>query len=206
MPKPEYRWRALTSEQRADLLAWRKAHDHPWHSPPHNPNHGHLRFHITAACFEHHPFIGQSPERMDDFLNDLLTLLNTHARQTSAWCVLPNHYHVLVETPNILGLLHELGRLHGSCSYRWNREENTRGRKVFFRTTERAIRSDAHYWATLNYIHHNPVHHRYVKRWEQWHWSSAAAYLAQTESADVDRVWTAYPVYNYGKGWDDPDL
>ena len=206
MPTPQYRWRALTPEQQVDLLEWRKAHGYPWHSPPHRPNFGHQRFHITAACFEHQPFIGHSLERMDGFLRELLKLLNTHARQSFAWCVLPNHYHLLVEAPNILGLLHELGKLHGACSYRWNGEENTRGRKVFFRTTERAMRSDGHYWATLNYIHHNPVHHRYVDRWEDWRWSSASAYLAQNTPADVESIWAAYPISDYGKGWDDPDM
>jgi hypothetical protein len=45
MSQPEYRWRRLTPKQRAELLAWRKARGHPWHSPPHRPNFGHLRFH-----------------------------------------------------------------------------------------------------------------------------------------------------------------
>ena len=35
----------------------------------------------------------------------------------------------------------------------------TCGRKVFFRAVERAMRSDRRFWATLNYVHHNPVHH-----------------------------------------------
>lgn len=60
MSQPEYRWRQLTPKQRAELLAWRKERGHPWHSPPHRPNFGHLRFHITAACFEHRSNIGHS--------------------------------------------------------------------------------------------------------------------------------------------------
>ena len=63
MSQPEYRWRQLTPEQRADLLAWRKERGQPWHSPPHRPNFGHLRFHITAACFEHQSYIGHNPVR-----------------------------------------------------------------------------------------------------------------------------------------------
>ena len=103
MSQPEYRWRRLTPKQRAELLAWRKERGHPWHSPPHRPNFGHLRFHITAACFDHQPCIGHRPGRMDDFARDLLAVFAAHASQTFAWCVLPNHYHALVEVPAVCG-------------------------------------------------------------------------------------------------------
>ena len=86
MSQPEYRWRKLTPKQRAELLVWRKARGHPWHSPPHRPNFGHLRFHVTAACFEHQPCIGRRPGRMDDFARDLLAVFAAHASQTFAWC------------------------------------------------------------------------------------------------------------------------
>jgi len=26
------------------------------------------------------------------------------------------------------------------------------------------MRNDAHFWATMNYVHHNPVPHGYVQR------------------------------------------
>ncbi len=206
MSKPTYLWRKLTPSQRVDMLAWRKAHEHPWHSPKHRPNFGRLHFHITAACFEHQHTIGHSPERMDAFSRDLLAVFAAHASQTFAWCVLPNHYHALVEAPDILGLLHELGQLHGRTSYTWNGEENARGRKVFFRAVERAMRSERHYWATLNYVHHNPVHHGYVERWTDWRWSSAAEFLAQMDPEEAKRIWREYPLDEYGKGWDDPEM
>ncbi len=140
MSQPEYRWRQLTPQQRAELLAWRETHGYPWHSPPHRDDIGHLHFHITAACFEHQPYIGHSPARVDAFARDLLALFTAHASQTVAWCVLPNHYHALIETLDILGLLRELGRLHGRTLHTWNGEENARGRKVFFRAVEQRDR------------------------------------------------------------------
>jgi putative transposase len=110
---PRYLWRQLNDKQRAELLAWRKARGYPWHSPPHRPNFGHLRFLISASCYEHRRYIGQSAERMENFSRDLLSVFAAHAGQTCAWCVLPNHYHALVEAPNIKLLLRELGLPHG---------------------------------------------------------------------------------------------
>jgi len=206
MSKPLYLWRQLTSKQREELLVWRKERGYPWHSPPHRPNFGHLRFLISAACFEHHHFIGQTPERIEDFSRDLLRQLNLYANQTFAWCVLPNHYHVLVEALDIKELLHELGQLHGRTSHLWNGEDNTRGRKVFFRAVERSMRSDRHFWATLNYIHHNPVRHGYVEKWTGWPWSSAGQYLGQTGMEAAKRIWRDFPIRDYGKDWDKPDM
>ena len=50
------------------------------------------------------------------------------------------------------------------------------------------------------------MRHGYVEQWADWPWSSAAAYLARTDIAEVRRVWRAYPLKDYGKGWDEPEL
>ena len=201
-----YRWRQLNQKQREELLKWRKARGYPWHSPPHRSNFGHLRFLVSAACYEHRHYIGQSLARMDNFAGNLLAVLEAYTDQTFAWCMLPNHYHALVETADIKRLIYQLGRLHGRTSHAWNAEEQTRGRKVFFRAVERAMRSDRHYWATLNYVHHNPLRHGYVRHWTDWPWSSAAEYLAQTGASEAERVWREYPLDEYGKNWDDPEM
>jgi putative transposase len=206
MSKPRYLWRQLTPKQRDELLVWRKDRGQPWHSPPHRHNFGHLRFLISAACYEHHDYIGESPERMDAFSRDLLEVFAAGANQMFAWCVLPNHYHALVGAPDIKGLLRELGRLHGRTSHAWNGANNARGRKVFFRAVERSMRSDRHFWATLNYVHHNPVRHGYVERWTDWRWSSATQYLAQTGFNEAKRIWQDYPIREYGEGWDEPGM
>jgi putative transposase len=132
MSAPRYLWRQLNEKQRAELLAWRRTRGYPWHSPPHRPNFGHLRFLISASCFEHRHYIGYGRERMDNFSRDLLAVFATHTAQTFAWCVLPNHYHALVETPDVKALLRELGLLHGRAAHAWNGDEQARGRKFSF--------------------------------------------------------------------------
>ncbi|MEP6912446.1 MAG: hypothetical protein ABI923_06815 [bacterium] len=41
------------------------------------------------------------------------------------------------------------------------------------------MKSERHFWATLNYVHHNPVHHGYAKHWQDWPWSSAREFLEE---------------------------
>jgi putative transposase len=205
MGKPAYIWRRLTPAQRNDLLAWRKRHGLPWHRPPHRAGE-HARYHVTAACFEHRPYIGVYQSRMERFSRALLDAVTGEGASVHAWCVLPNHYHLLLESTEILKTLATLGRLHGRMSFDWNGEENTRGRQVWCGAAERFMRNDAHFWATLNYVHHNPVHHGYVKRWQDWPFSSAQEYLDQMGRDFAEQTWKTYPLMDYGKGWDEPEL
>jgi putative transposase len=197
-----YRWRKLSEDDQAALLHHRQQLQRPWHSPPHFVE-GPARFHLTAAYYEHADIIGSSPDRMTAFSNDLLTTLTEAGVNTHAWCLLPNHYHLLVQVPDLKAVIATLGRLHGRSSYSWNGEDGWRGRKVWGAPADRAIRNDAHFWATLNYIHNNPVKHGYVKHWQDWPFSSAADYLTSVGRDEAVRVWKAFPILDYGSGWDD---
>ena len=101
-------------------------------------------------------------------------------------------------------LLSELGKFHGRQSYLWNGEENCRGRKVWYNAVDRYIRSERHFWATMNYIHHNPVHHEYVKHWHEWPFSSSIDFLEKMGKEKAAEIWKKYPLFDYGKGWDNP--
>jgi putative transposase len=200
-----YLWRKLTTKQRASLIAWRKQHRFPWHSPPHGIG-GRGTYHLTAACLNHEPYIGYSPYRMADFCDRLLAAIAPVTSGIHAWCVLPNHYHLLVSATNLQSVTKALGKLHGQTSYDWNKEEDRRGRQVWHAAADRFMRSDRHFWATMNYIHHNPVHHGYVSRWQDWPYSSAREFLARVSRKEAERIWREYPLRDYGKGWDEPHM
>jgi len=64
------------------------------------------------------------------------------------------------------------------------------------------MKSERHFLATLNYVHHNAVHHGYVERWQDWPWSSAREFLEQVGYERAERLWKEYPILDYGKKWD----
>ena len=196
-----YDWRRMTDRERADALASRRAREHPWHAPP-TSRRGDSFYHITSACFEHAPILGRSPERLTEFEAEVLTSLEQAGMRARAWCFLPNHYHLLVELDDAAPVKRLLGRAHGRSSCRWNREEGRTGRKVWYKAADRYMRGERHFWATINYIHNNPVKHGYVKRWQDWPWSSAAGFLKEVGHAEGERIWREFPVLDYGKGWD----
>ena len=193
----------MTPDQREHVLQWRKLRSRPWHTPPH-PLGGVGEFHLTSACYEHQPVVGLSPERMDRFADDLLEALSDC--QVHAWCLLPNHYHLYIETENLKQTLADLGQLHGRSSFSWNGEDEQRGRHVWHSISDRQIRNESHGWATVNYIHHNPVRHGYVSKWQDWPWSSARNYLERLGPGEAARIWKGYPILDYGASWDEPCL
>jgi putative transposase len=93
--------------------------------------------------------------------------------------------------------------VHGPAARHWNLEDDTLGRKVWYRFADRAIRSERHYYTTLNYIHYNPVKHGWAKSPYDWGESSVHWYLEHYGRECLRDLWTRYPVRDYGRGWDD---
>jgi putative transposase len=197
-----YDYRRMTPKEQARVIEHRRLHHLPLHSPAHWEMGFSNRFLITAACYEHSPVIGRNIERMTNCEQGVLQACKELTSDIFAWCILPNHYHVLVSSSRLKELCKALGQFHGESSFRWNREDKQVGRKVWHRCFDREIRSERHFGATLNYVHHNPVHHGYVDKWTAWIWSSAAEFLGQVGRARAAGIWRAYPILKYGKKWD----
>lgn len=198
-----YYWRKLTEEQRREVFEYRLLRKLPWHRPPHIEYDGSHTFIFSAACFDHEPVIGKSTRRLADFEKMLIEICVAACENLSAWCVLPNHYHLLFRTDRIEILKKDIGLLHGRTSRLWNQEDRKRGRKVWYNYFERPMKSDRHYWASLNYVNNNAVHHGYVEKWQDWPFSSAGRFLEEMGREDAARIWQEFPILDYGKGWDD---
>ncbi len=198
-----YAWRKWTQEMRDEVLRRRKLLNRPWHGPPHFTGQQTSQYLITGTCYEHAPIIGSSMERMDEFTAQLQQTIESAHSVIHAWCVLPNHYHVLATASDLPPLIASLGKLHGHMSFAWNGEDDARGRVCWHRVTDRAMRSEAHFWTTVNYVHHNPVKHGHASKWTDWPWSSAHDYLREKGRDAATLAWKAYPILDYGAKWDD---
>jgi len=47
------------------------------------------------------------------------------------------------------------------------------------------------------------VHHYYVEDWAEWRWSSLHTFFEEYGADEAKRIWEAYPLHDYGKGWDE---
>jgi len=199
-----YNWRTMTDEQRDEILVLRQGMRLPWHSPPCEKDTN--WYHLSAANFEHKTIIGLTPERMLEFEEGLLQKIAPLCIQISAWCILPNHYHLLLQTCDIQALRKCLGHLHSRTAFQWNNEDGCTGRKCWHRCLPKKVKSHRHRMATMNYIHNNPVHHNCVECWQQWPFSSALQFLEYLGREQAVRIWKEYPIGWIGEHWDNPEF
>jgi putative transposase len=195
-----YEFRKLTPTEKEELLRYRLQQGYPLHAPPH-PHRGEGTFIITAATFEHRHLLSTS-ERRTNFELALIKTFCDLEMELIAWVVLPNHYHVLMNAQKIEGVSGGLKRLHGRTSREWNQLDDANQRRVWYKYSDRKIRGERHYYATLNYIHHNPVKHGYVSLEQDWPWSSWRLYAQDYGSEWLREKREQYPVLDYGAGWD----
>ncbi len=94
-----------------------------------------------------------------------------------AYCLMPNHVHLIVCPHSEDGLAQALGAAHR----RWANFINARGRwrgHLFDGRFASVVMDEDHLLAAVRYVALNPVRARLVARAEDWRWSSARAHLA----------------------------
>ena len=195
-----YRYSALTPEQKTEVLRQRRLKGVPLHEPPHF-HRAEGWFLITAATYEHKRYF-QTEEDRAWLLGELLKELQVVRISIGSWVVLPNHYHLLAQCQPLSVISQPLRRVHARTARTLNRREGVSGRKVWHFFSDRQIRSERHYYTTLNYIHYNPTKHSCVQRPIDWACSSLHWYQNHFGIEWLRDLWTAYPVREYGKGWD----
>lgn len=106
-------------------------------------------------------------------------LADAHDRFNAEWhayCLMDNHYHLLVRTPEA-NLQRIMRHINGVYTQYYNRMEGRDG--PLFRGRYKAILVEAQaYWTQLSrYIHRNPLEAGLVKRLDRYRWSSYPAYI-----------------------------
>jgi len=195
-----YDYRKMTLEEQRQVLEDRRACGFPLHAPPHFQGVS-GEYLITASCYEHR-LIFQDPSDLSWLVNEALSALTEAELPCRAWVFQPNHYHVLLATEDLSIVSEVLRLLHSRVATDINGRHHQRGRRVWYRFSDRCIRSERHHWASVNYLHYNPVKHRYVDRMTMWPWSSVHEYVEELGKERVLQIWRDYPIKDYGKGWD----
>jgi putative transposase len=110
------------------------------------------------------------------FLKLLDDIHNRYHIQTHAYCLMDNHYHLLLHTPEG-NLSRAMRHLDGLYTQQFNRQENRDG--PLFRGRYKAILIEAENYGLelTRYIHLNPVSANICSNPEDYIWSSYNAYL-----------------------------
>ena len=106
-----------------------------------------------------------------------------------AYCLMPNHVHLILRPTHA----DDLGRAVGEAHRRYTNFINARGRwtgHLFQSRFASVVLDDTHLIRAVRYVSMNPVRARLVARPEEWKWSSVRAHL----SAIDDVLVTVRPV------------
>ena len=139
-------------------------------------------YHLTARGDRQEPI----------FLNDadrgkFLDLLAKEVKQQDwlcyAYCLMDNHYHLLIETPKP-NLVAGMRRLNGVYTQAFNHRRKKPGHVFQGRYKSILVDKDNYLLELCRYIVLNPVRARGVRSPEQWSWSSypATAGMVKAES------------------------
>lgn len=91
-----------------------------------------------------------------------------------AYCLMSNHYHILIETPES-NLSLGMRQLNGVYTQRFNRSHNRVGHVFQGRFKGILVDKESYLLELARYIVLNPVRARMVRKAEQWRWSSYRA-------------------------------
>ena len=102
-----------------------------------------------------------------------------------AYCLMPNHVHLILTPSDAAGLALALARAHGRYASYFNARARQMGH-VFQGRFGSAAMDEDHLMAAARYVALNPVRARLVERAQDWPHSSVRAHLAGRDDALVE--------------------
>jgi len=131
--------------------------------------------------------------RRPTFLSDsdrmvYLDLLQRHRKQCDlriwAYCLMPNHVHLLAVPGREESLARALGRTHADYARYWNARRNSCGHLWQARFYSCPLECDQ-VWTVARYIEVNPVRAGMVGEAGDWRWSSAQAHISGADASGL---------------------
>lgn len=134
-----------------------------------------LIFHVLNRAVQGVTLFEQ-PDDYEVFIELLTEALSRFRVRLLAYCVMPNHWHLVVRPESddaLAAFMHWLTTAHAR---RWRDTRRTRGRGAVYQGRYKAIavQHDAHFVRLCLYVMRNAVRGRLVERAGDWLWSSAS--------------------------------
>ena len=112
-------------------------------------------------------------ERVAQIVKDALFYYDGNKYKIIAWCIMPNHVHILIEVFNGISLSEIVHSWKSYSANQINKHLNRTGQVWMMEYFDRYIRDYDHFEKVINYIHNNPVKAGLVKSPSEYRWSSA---------------------------------
>jgi putative transposase len=156
------------------------------HAPVHHFEEGGMFF-VTGATYLKQRFYG-APGAPNSLQQLLFSLATEHGCWLQAWCLLSNHYHLVVQSEIGSAIKSMLDRFHSEAALALNETENQKGRKVWYQYWDKTLTFERSWLARLRYTHENAVHHGIVPVATNYPWCSASWFERTAKPSFVKTV------------------
>ncbi len=127
-------------------------------------------YHITSRGNARADIFDDNPDR-EKFLSILGVVVRKYRWICHGYCLMDNHYHLLVETPES-NLCRGMRQINGLYTQGFNRRHGRVGHLFQGRYKSILVEKDSYLLQLSRYIVLNPVKAGMVKAPEDWEWSS----------------------------------
>ena len=117
------------------------------------------------------------------FIELLKELVEDYNVKIAAYCLMPNDYHLLVQTPDA-NISRSMRHLNGVYTQRFNRIHLCDGQLFRGRYKCIIVDGDSYLLELLRYIHRNPLEAGIVEKLNKYSWSSHKGYLTAAKKWD----------------------
>ncbi|MBI3898731.1 MAG: transposase [Gammaproteobacteria bacterium] len=145
-------------------------------------------YHLTARGNARAPIVDDDTDR-HCFLEILAQVIKQHHWRCHAYCLMDNHYHLLIETPDA-NLSRGMRQLNGRYTQTFNRRHGRVGHLFQGRFKAIVVDKDNYLLELCRYIALNPVRAKMVKHPKAYPWSSYRAITGLSKGAEfLTRDW-----------------
>jgi putative transposase len=144
--------------------------------PPRSELHNGV-YHVVARGNERKAIYRDASDR-ERFLEILTLVVERYRWRVLAYCLMSNHYHLLIQTPNA-DLARGMRHLNGVYAQAINRRYGRDGHLFQGRYRAALVQADAHLLSAVRYIVRNPLRAGMCKRVDEWPWSSHRATIGE---------------------------
>lgn len=137
-------------------------------------------YHVTARGSRGEAIFADTRDDCARFLALVADVVERLRWRVHAYCLIPNHYHLLLETPNA-DLSTGMHRLNGVYAQWFNRRHAGKGHVFQARFHSVLVESTPHLLELTRYIPLNPERAGLCSHPSQWPWSSFRATVGLTE-------------------------
>jgi putative transposase len=134
------------------------------------------------------------------YVDLLAQACHAHGTRVWAWCLMPNHVHLVLVPASEDGLRASIADAHRRYTRRINFREGWRGH-LWQERFHSFPMDESHLLATVRYVELNPVKARLVERPQDWPWSSARARLAQVSDSLTDQAALLHWIRDWPTFW-----